>query len=584
MVDSENLSDDEIILKAFPQLDNIGNLKNYSPSGYTNLLEDAINLNADPRVIAIAVSRGADVTSFAKQVYRKGNTLLHLAVALGYEEVVTKLIKAGADVNKANELGETPLSVARKNGNEKILFHLLDKDEGALILVGYPQLHAAIMSKNNEAIKSLLENSDINQQNKQDGYTPLITAVRYNNPEAVTLLLNAGADPKQLDDGFSLLQVAAELGNNEVMKVLLERDADVNFTQRGFTPLNYAVKNNNVSGMNLLIEKGAGISEKDQRGNSLLNIAAHYGSIEAIRALSNNATINEKNEYGVTPLYAAINADKFAAAEELVNLGANINVTDSEKFTLLHMLAEDKNGNNCMKLLIDKKADVNLVNVHGQSPLHIAVGANNIEAARMLIDAGAIIDLPDKNGVTPLTIAMANKNNDMVNFLIDKGADIKQLDADGFGLLHLAVHFDNIEAMELLIDKELDVNKANGSGCSPLHTAIAKNNTPAIKTLIKNKADVNKLTPYNELPLTMYLRNENPDKGVLKEFIKNGAKLDVVEFKQDNQYKEKNNILQKAKREVRIELFKEKLVKTSDKFIDMVKNRRNSKTQAGTKL
>ncbi len=74
--------------------------------------------NKNPEVITFLVKAGADVN--AKDQF--GITLLHLAVKWSESpDVVTALIKAGADVNAKNIYGDTPQEMSRPNENPEVV-------------------------------------------------------------------------------------------------------------------------------------------------------------------------------------------------------------------------------------------------------------------------------------------------------------------------------------------------------------------------------------------------------------------------------------------------------------------------------
>uniref|UniRef100_A0A672H784 Uncharacterized protein n=1 Tax=Salarias fasciatus TaxID=181472 RepID=A0A672H784_SALFA len=53
-----------------------------------------------------------------RSVENPGWTALHLASSSGHREVVEELLKAGADVNLQNNVGDTPLHIAARTGKK----------------------------------------------------------------------------------------------------------------------------------------------------------------------------------------------------------------------------------------------------------------------------------------------------------------------------------------------------------------------------------------------------------------------------------------------------------------------------------
>ena len=112
------------------------------------------------RVVEYLIRNGADVN---KQD-AKGCTPLYLAARVGYLEAVQYLVEqAGADINIATHSGWTPLNVCCDKGNDELVLYLIER--GA-------ELDKAT--------------------NK--GCTPLLNAVRNGHFEIVKYLAQAGAD------------------------------------------------------------------------------------------------------------------------------------------------------------------------------------------------------------------------------------------------------------------------------------------------------------------------------------------------------------------------------------------------------
>jgi ankyrin repeat protein len=105
-------------------------------------------------------------------------------------EIVTILVGHGADVNRRDPQGDTPLNRAASNGYIRV-------------------------------VKKLLESgADMNMSGKH-GWTPLLCAVESGNLELVKLLLKEGADPNLTnDEGWTALRVAEECGMETVAQFL----------------------------------------------------------------------------------------------------------------------------------------------------------------------------------------------------------------------------------------------------------------------------------------------------------------------------------------------------------------------------
>jgi ankyrin repeat protein len=160
-----------------------------------------------------------------------GYTALRIAAEGGHIEIVNKLLKADADVNKPNTTGFTPLFVAAQDGYKDIVELLLSA------------------------------NADPNKAITDNGITPLIVALSKGYADIVKLLLAAGADPNLVtfDRGISPLMMATENGLMETVKLLLAAKAKVDhaLTDTNETALHFAlyIQRNDIA--ELLLKCGA---------------------------------------------------------------------------------------------------------------------------------------------------------------------------------------------------------------------------------------------------------------------------------------------------------------------------------------
>jgi len=137
---------------------------------------------------------------------------LHEVIKGGNIEVTKLLIEHNANVNKADEYGQTPLYMAAGGG------HL-------------------------ETVKLLIEhNADVNKSNFI-GVTPLYRAAAEGHLDIVKLLLEHNADVNKADKyGHIPLYLAAQRGHLEMLKLLIEHNATVYMkTSYGKTVLDVAM-------------------------------------------------------------------------------------------------------------------------------------------------------------------------------------------------------------------------------------------------------------------------------------------------------------------------------------------------------
>jgi ankyrin repeat protein len=147
--------------------------------------------------------------------------------------------------------------------------------------------------------------------------------------------------------------------------------------------------------------------------------------------------------------------------------------------------------------LLNQKADVNVKDDRGRTPLMWASFLGQTEIARRLLKQNPNLNDQDNDGDTALIIACGNKNTmDVINLLLAKGADMRIRDNNGDSAFLVAsgTLYTNAVPMRLLISKGADVNEANNSGDTALMN-LAKSSLhltlPIMKFILSKGARVN---------------------------------------------------------------------------------------------
>ncbi|RWS30202.1 myotrophin-like protein [Leptotrombidium deliense] len=98
-----------------------------------------------------------------------------------------------------------------------------------------------------------------------------------------------------------------------------------------------------------------------------------------------------------------------------------------------------KNGDleQVQEYVYQNKIDVNK-NIEGRTPLHYAADYGQKEIIRYLIDKGANVNVVDKHGISPLLAAIWEGHTDCIKYMIEKGADVTGKTPDGLTYLDAA--------------------------------------------------------------------------------------------------------------------------------------------------
>jgi ankyrin repeat protein len=189
---------------------------------------------------------------------REDRTLLYYAVGCSNVEVVKELVAKGAKIDEIDLYGKTPVRYAIDVGNVKVFQALLEN---------IPE----------EKVFSIVNQKD------RDGTTLLHYAVGNGKAEVVKELLAKGAKVDEKDIyGKTPLQYAIEAGNVPVCMQLIDREAKFISEEDkvfGASLLKNAIKDNNYDVAIKLLEAGAKVDQKDEYGKTPLHYAAEAGNI-----------------------------------------------------------------------------------------------------------------------------------------------------------------------------------------------------------------------------------------------------------------------------------------------------------------
>ena len=99
-------------------------------------------------------------------------------------------------------------------------------------------------------------------------------------------------------------------------------------------------------------------------------------------------------QYGRTALHDASVNDHLAVVKLLLQRGADVRVMNQFGDTSLHE-AGRWGHLDVVRLLLDNQADMSMTNQHGWTPLHFAAAYSQLEVARVLLEAGADVKAKD---------------------------------------------------------------------------------------------------------------------------------------------------------------------------------------------
>ena len=157
---------------------------------------------------------------------------------------------------------------------------------------------------------------------------------------------------------------------------------------------------------------------------------------------------------------------------DLFNTGVDVNSTDSDGFTFLHIAALQGNVR-FVEIALNYGANINALTELGHSALMLSLFEFHEDVTRLLLDRGAV-DYPDAYGQFAVHIAAAQGSEHALAQLLILGQQVNVRDHKGHTPLHMASASGREDVIELLLAHGADVNATNNAGETPMHIAAQR--------------------------------------------------------------------------------------------------------------
>ena len=252
----------------------------------------------------------------------------------------------------------------------------------------------------------------------------------------VTLLSQIPLDPTRdlfyaiFDNSYGMAEKALSLGANPNAIYTYERYST---ECSNWVPAFSTAAVGNLKMLKLLKLNGADLKKTISTDdncvvNSLLHVAAAYGSNEVLKFLINEEKIPVDLETadGRTALFDAVMNDRYETVKFLLEKGANPNIalktcsTEVKRSPVYFAVAQQ--NHKIAALLLDRISISDTINI---PLLHYAVENENLHATQILIEKGANKLIINQLGQTALELAKI-KGNDMLVKILEKKIDSRE--------------------------------------------------------------------------------------------------------------------------------------------------------------
>nr|XP_029718771.1 protein TANC2-like isoform X1 [Aedes albopictus] len=415
------------LYRAAPQHQSPRDLQAYWVSSVTGCVSSALctlrnvyspNIKVS-RLLLLAGASPDHVTSFLGSA-----TVLCIAAHEGIVPMVSLLLEFGANVEKTNSQGCTPLILASAKGHCDVVRQLVAAGS-ALGQTDTSQrcalVHAAITGKL-KVVKYLVacdwnprpDSNDVTLE--QAAQQALIAAASQGNTEIVEDFLDMGeVQVNRLDiiTGETALTTACTNGHTETVTILLSRGGSTDVRNRKEqSPLLIAVKEGHWAIVERLLQSQTDVEQTDSNGKTALMVAAEEGHVGIIELLLNRgASLGTLDKDGLSALSWACLRGKQQAAKCLLERNADKQHADSTGRTPLDLAAYQGSAA-LVQMLLDHGAQIEHVDINGMRPLDRAIACRNVQVVQVFLKRGAKLG--------PATWAMANGKSEIMLILLNK--------------------------------------------------------------------------------------------------------------------------------------------------------------------
>lgn len=367
--------------------------------------------------------------------------------------------------------------------------------------------HAAKLGRLNELREILRDNADSVSQSDARGRTPLHLAAENLHLECCEELLRISKKVVNWKDNSGntplLLSISSGDTSSEVTRLLIQHSGNVNATTKSSqTAVHIAAEKGNAKTLKLLLGNDKrNLNAEDNENTTPLHLAAKNGHVDVCQELINlGADKDARDRREHTPLHLAARRGFHACMNLLISSECQVDPVDEQGDTPLHSYCKHtKKRPECIKLLLDAKANVNLRNKCGKTPFHLAQSLP-FETKKVFEASAVDLLVTDNKGKTALHYAAEKRNScKHVDFILNmeatKTVDVEHFiniqDAQGYTALHIAARLGELDTCRSLIKKRADINSSCKNQETALHKAAENGHRQTIELLIDKGVKVN---------------------------------------------------------------------------------------------
>ncbi|XP_052800681.1 uncharacterized protein LOC128231667 isoform X2 [Mya arenaria] len=402
-------------------------------------------------VVRLLLESGADIDM-------KNNSRsapINFAIECLQRKISHLLIEWGCDVHSRNVKGQSVLETTKNDDFKRYLMNLYEHYSNIVpkIMNGDMALLDRVIAKHASGQQEFccLRSRCIN------GSTLLHTACYYGHIPAMKELLSLRVDVNIRDyKGATPLHRAKD---PDIMEILLEAGANVNAEDaESNTPLHvkcYGETNepSEIECIQMLLTRTASLLIRNSRGLMPIHCCVMQGRIDVMQLLLHNdksdsmasALSKESDRKPPSLVHLALANDFPECAQWLLSNGFQFKANEQD--TMMRRILTEQikliKRADTVKFLLDNGADPGPKYPGGNKALHYAAGLSGpSDVLELLVAYKAEIDVINEEGCTPLFFATQSNNKFAACVLISQGANVRQKNSQGLTAFDYIVDFE----------------------------------------------------------------------------------------------------------------------------------------------
>lgn len=274
----------------------------------------------------------------------------------------------------------------------------------------------------------------------------------------------------------SLLTLLRTRQFDDALNMIRKPEADVNVSDTfGMYPVHYAVALQRLDVFRALLERDAPLNVLDPNGRTVMYDIVRLHMLDFLDLVMERdvSALNAADADGRTALHYAVITHNEEALHRMLDK-AHVHARDEDDNTVLHHAITYRNSPETILRLLDAGVSPNAQNAEGNTPLHIAVMIDYVDAFLLLLPVTNPNVQTFEAHLSPLFMAVIYNNKRFIDALMgDPRTSLLLQDMFGNTILHYCIRLERTDVFAAVLARDSRVaTYQNSAGDSVLHVLL----------------------------------------------------------------------------------------------------------------